>query len=415
MRLRENGNADITALSRARSRLHVHLLCVVVVVAVSAACTGDEDFSRGATRIGDAAENGLGPLVELPFVACVEGRTTMDRLARNALLTPISVAQLVSPDSGSSWAPTHVSSLTAFAGGYIATDLMGGEVLFLSDDLSRVETVAPRGDGPGEVRQPVTAAVHPLGDSLYILDDRGGATVHVFDRDRRYVRQLSIRGRAADIAVDDEGNIILGADADMFRLAGLPGQSAIVAAVFSNDGERLQVLRTVTADSAFSRRFPMPSRSPVRVVATGSWAAIYYPVGGVVDVFARRRPGGWDFSHTAEVCMPPELEAAYREQFDAVEGGLTNVESWFALISDVRLASNGEAWTLTLMPSLEGAIHVEHFSATGTRLSSHEFLLDTEDLENHSDHGILGSGLPVRSIVLFNASDGTIRRLAASR
>ena len=398
------------------SPLRVHLICSVFAAAVFASCAADEDFARGATRIRAAAEEGLGPLIEIPFIACVEDRATTDRLVRSAFLSPISAGHLVSSDSGSSWGPVHLSSLTEFAGGYIATDLMGGEVYFLSDDLSRTELVAARGNGPGEVRRPVTAAVHPLGDSLYVLDDRGDITVHVFDRDRRHVRQLTINGRAVDIAVDDKGNIILGADANMSRLASLPGQSAIVAAAFSPDGERLQVLRTVTADSAFSRRFPMPSRSPVRVAATGTWAAVYYPVGGVVDVFARRKPTEWDFSYTAAVCMHPKLEAGYREQFEAVGRGVTNVESWFSLVSDVQITATGGVRTLTLMQSPDGAIHTEHFSATGTRLASHEFLLDTEDIENHSDHGILGSDRPVRSVVLFNPSDGgTIRRLTVSR
>lgn len=390
-----------------RTLRRAHLIGSVFAAAAFTSCAADEDFTRGATR---------GPLIEIPFIACVEGRATKSRLVRSALLSPVSAEHLVSSDSGSSWGPVHLSSLTEFAGGYIATDLVGGEVHFVSEDLSRTELVAARGDGPGEVRQPVTATVHPLGDSLYVLDDRGNITVHVFDRDRRHVRQLTINGRAADIAVDDNGNIILGADADISRLSGLPSQSAIVAAAFSPDGERLQVLRTVTADSAFSRRFPMPSRSPVRVVATGTWAAVYYPVGGVVDVFARRKPAQWDFSHTAAVCMPPKLEAGYREQFEAVERGVTNVESWFSLVSDVQLTATGGVWTLTLMPSPDGAIHAEHFSATGTRLASHEFLLDTEDIENHTDHGILGSDQPVRRVVLFNPPDGgTIRRLTVAR
>ncbi|MXZ39155.1 MAG: hypothetical protein F4X22_08255 [Gemmatimonadales bacterium] len=402
--------------SGSRSPQRVHLLWSVVAAVVFTSCSADEDFSQGVTRIRDAAQAELGSLIEIPFVACVKDRATTDRLIRSALLSPISAEHLLSSDSGSSWGPMHLSSLTEFSGGYIATDLMGGEVFFLSEDLSQTELVASRGDGPGEVRRPVTAAVHPLGDSLYVLDDRENITVHVFDRDRRHVRQLTINGRAADIAVDDKGNIILGADANISRLAGLPGQSAIVAAAFSPDGERLQVLRTVTADSAFSRRFPMPSRSPVRVAATGTWTAVYYPVGGIVDVFARRQSDEWDFSHTAAVCMPAKLDAGYREQFEAVERGVTNVESWFSLVSDVQLTATGGVRTLTLMPSPDGAIHVERFSAAGTRLASHEFLLDTEDIENHSDHGILGSDWPVRSVVLFNASDGgTIRRLAVAR
>ena len=339
----------------------------------------------------------------------------MDHLVRSALLNPISPEYLISSDSGSSWGPTQLSSLTEFADGYVATDLAGSEVHYLSKDFSRTELVAARGDGPGEVRQPMTAAVHPLGDTLYVLDDRGNATVHVFDRHRRHVRQVSINGRANDIAVDDKGNILLGADAHISHLAGLPGQSAIVAAAFSPEGERLHVLRTVTADSAFSRRYPLPIRSPVRVVATGAWAGIYYPVGGVVDVFGRLAPDKWDFSHTAATCMPQELEAGYREQFDAVERGVTNVEGWSDLVSDVLLTASGDVWTLTLMPSPDKAIHVEHFSAAGTRLTSHEFLIDAEDMTNYSDDGILGSDLPVRSITLFGAYDGTIRRLAVAR
>ena len=132
-------------------------------------------------------------------------------------------------------------------------------------------------------------------------------------------------------------------------------------------------------------------------------------------MFVRRTPDKWDFSHTAATCMPQELEAGYREQFEAVERGVTNAEGWSYLVSDVLLTATGDVWTLTLMPSPDKAIHVEHFSAAGTRLTSHEFLIDAEDMTNYSDDGILGSDLPVRSITLFSAYDGTIRRLGVAR
>jgi hypothetical protein len=265
------------------------------------------------------------------------------------------------------------------------------------------------------VRQPIASAVHPNGDSLYILDDRGNATIHVFDRDRRYVRQLSIEGRATDIAVDGDGNIILSADVETARLAQVPDRVQVVTAAFSPAGERLQILRTATIDSAFSRRIILPHNTPVKVAANVDWVAMHYPVGGIVDLFRRVECRKWDFSHTVAVCMPEHLESAYRDQFEAVDSGVTNIQAWFSLISDVALMSNGDVWTLTLMLSPEGAMRLERYTATGARRESYELQAETRDLEDHSDSGILISPVPVAQLILFDRGLGRVRSLLESR
>jgi hypothetical protein len=132
--------------------------------------------------------------------------------------------------------------------------------------------------------------------------------------------------------------------------------SVVVVSRYAAGGDPLPPLLALHRNALAPPRFVLPAVTDVGVTVAGERAAVFYPAGGVVDVFRTGRHEG-----SGLVCVPRDLMEAYARQREDPQGS----QQWVALITDVRLEPDGGFSTISSRPDQQGRFLIHRFRPGG--------------------------------------------------
>jgi hypothetical protein len=172
-----------------------------------------------------------------------------------------------------------------------------------------------------------------------------------------FIREVRVEPSGTDLAIGPDGVLYVA-----HRVTAAPATSGAVDSValvsrYAADGSPLPPLATVQRTALHPPRFVLPAVTDVGLAVAGNRVAVFYPAGGVIDVFE-----GGRHRASARVCMPPDLDAAYARQRRRAEGR----QSWVALITDVRFEPEGSFSTVSSRRDPRGRFLIHRFRADGT-------------------------------------------------
>lgn len=299
-----------------------------------------------------------GPAVEIPRHGCVESVRDRGRLWEMAAVAPRDMRTGEAQPQDRGWLPVRLADLAVAPDAYVVLDGGGHRVTRFTRDFSERTGWGRRGRGPGEFEAPRAVAVR--GREIWVLDR---SRVTVFDPEGRVLRTVPLQGNGVDLAVDPRGRLYVARFVLASMAESAPERFGTVVATFEPDGSPGEPLVRYR-DHPGPPRFVLPGPNPVRVKTVGDRVAVFYPAGGVVDVYRDREP-----VTTVRVCMPEALAGAYAEQRDQA-GGPSGRQSSLLLITDVRLGPDGSMSVVGPTKDQEGRYHIDHFGPGGASLGS---------------------------------------------
>jgi hypothetical protein len=333
------------------------IAAAAVALTASGGCSeGKETFDRGEAEIRyDPLQPRAGaPTRRLPTGACADSIVATADIREVAAIVPEGIRPRPRPqDTG--WLPTRLADLAVSPERFAVVDQGGVALTLLSPDFqSRTHRERP-GDGPGEFRAPAAVALSPGGDTVWVLDERRHAAI-AFDATGRFVREVSVGPFGVDLAVGPDGVLYVAHRVASPALLPRDADSVVVVSRYAPDGDSLPPLLTLHRSALTPPRFVLPAVTDVGITVAGERAAVFYPAGGVVDLFRAGR-------HEASglVCVPRELMDAYARQRD--QPGRS--QQWVALITDVRLEPDGSFSTVSSRQDGQGRFLIHRFRPGG--------------------------------------------------
>ncbi|HET7038572.1 MAG TPA: hypothetical protein VFH97_01710 [Gemmatimonadales bacterium] len=338
-------------------RLLLRLIAAGIALPAAGACSGsDRTFDRGEPEIRyDAFQpQAGGPATSLQAPACADSVVGTAEIKEAAAIAPEGLRPRPRPqDAG--WIPTRLADLAVGRAGYAVVDQGGVALtLFAPDFASRMHRERP-GDGPGEFRSPAAVAVHPGADTTWVLDDRRRVVI-AFDMTGAPVREIAVGPSGVDLAVGPDGVIYVAHRVPSARMLPRDADSVVVVSRYAPDGSRLPPLLILHRNALAPPRFVLPSVTEVGVTVSGERVAVFYPAGGVVDLFRNGRHEG-----AGLVCMTAELADVYARQRERPGQS----QQWVALITDVRLEPDGGFSTVSSRTDRQGRFLIHRFAAGG--------------------------------------------------
>lgn len=331
-------------------------VCAVV------ACERPNPFRTGDTAIQYNPQ--AGPInggSRLPLVSCVDSFSSKRELSLRARLAPDEA--LETDDSGEpGWVPVEIADVAALDSGFVVLDRGAAEVALVSKDLEVVRTWGRRGGGPGEFQAPAAITVDPSGDTIWVLDAAPPRLIG-FDKFGRLQRDFRVPALGIDVARDADGTFYI-AQRPMLVKSGDGMEPLPLVSVFGPNGELQRTLRSTLTGGTDDPRLNLPGFVEPQLSSRGNRVAVSYPASGIVDVY-----DSGELVQTIQLCMPPDLKAAYDQQLrDATVN--TNSQTSVIMISDVHLAREGDVSVLSLIKTPDGFLHVDQTSADGRSLGS---------------------------------------------
>jgi hypothetical protein len=167
---------------------------------------------------------------------------------------------------------------------------------------------------------------------------------------------VSVGPFGVDLAVGPDGVLYVAHRVASPALLPRDADSVVVVSRYAPDGDSLPPLLTLHRSALTPPRFVLPAVTDVGITVAGERAAVFYPAGGVVDLFRAGR-------HEASglVCVPRELMDAYARQRD--QPGRS--QQWVALITDVRLEPDGSFSTVSSRQDGQGRFLIHRFRPGG--------------------------------------------------
>lgn len=338
-------------------------VCALGLLSVSACGTDSSPFGRAASRLPVAtAEAAPGPVaVSALAVGCLDSVARDMSLAEGAGIAPAGKRRSPKPqDAG--WLPSRIVDLTVTRDGYAVLDAGTGSLTLFSRDFSRRTTVGGLDAQPAALDRfgvAAAVAVDATGDTVWVLDN-SPARLIAFDLRGRRVRTLVIPTGGNDLTIGGDGSFYVARLVVPSRVRrDSSSRESPAVAVYDAAGNSKPELLRVTARDLSLPRFNLPGPTTLNVDAAGQYVAVSYLAAGIVDLYrAGVRVG------TAAQCVPPQLEARYAEQ-RAKASDTTRSQSWTPLISDVRIAANGDIEVVSSLQDDEGRYFLHRFTATG--------------------------------------------------
>jgi hypothetical protein len=326
--------------------------------AAAGACSRESrPFERGADEIRqDPLQARSNPaLPDLPVGGCADSVIGTARIRETAAVAPEGFRRRPMPqDSG--WIPGRLADLAASPGRFAVVDQGGGSLtIFTADYTSRIHRERP-GGGPGEFRSAVAVALGSGAEPVWVLDDRRRAAM-AFSATAEYIREVAVRPMAGDLAVGADGTIYVAHRVPSGEAVRRGGDSVLVVSRYGRDGGPQLPLVALHHDALVPPRFVLPAVTEVGLAAAGQRVAVFYPAGGVIDVFEAGRHRA-----AARVCMPADLADAYARQRQ--RGGPQ--QSWVALVTDVRLEPDGSFSAVSSRRDPRGRFLIHRFRPDGT-------------------------------------------------
>jgi hypothetical protein len=297
------------------------------------------------------------------------------------------------------WIPTRLLDLSVSAAGYAVVDQGAAALTVFTSDYTSRTHFERRGQGPGEFQSPIAVTIDPKADTVWALDERR-RTVTAFTAGSGYARQVALEIPGIDLAIDSSGTLYVAHRVPSTTMLPPGRDSVVVVSRYSRDGTPLAPLVSMEREALTPPRFVMPALNDVGVVASGDRVAVFYPAGGVVDVYRQGQ-----LESTGRVCMPPSLALAYQRQ--RAEHAPT--QSWIALVTDVRLRSDGGFSTTSSRQDSEGRYIIHRFLLGGA--SAGAVVMPNRGIGMPSE---VRFGLTDGELVAFSPTSGVIASFEVS-
>jgi hypothetical protein len=353
---------------RVRMRHCGGIVLLVTVIGV-VGCSGDSPFGRESTRLTSSMKRpSVAPAaVQVPLVSCVPSIVDSVRLVETASVA-IRGRRKPAGVLDKNWSPASVSAFVADENRTLVSDRRRGVLHLFDAGFTREFILAPElRDSSG---QPATVRAIDLtpdegGGGFWMLDGISRRAVHIRP-DGVVLESIQLRTNADGIAALP-GNRLAVVNRTILRRIRTDTASDIGTLVDIYDvglGRVESTLVRYTPETVDTARLNLPGPTHILVRSRGAWLAVGYPAAGIVDVYRNL-----EFSHTATLCMPPEVRIAYSEQAGLWKEDIAT-QTWVPLFSDLLLGNDGSLAVIGPIKDQHGEYHRDHFDATGRSTGS---------------------------------------------
>jgi hypothetical protein len=333
----------------ARSWNHYWWYALLAIPSVS--CTRDR-FARGDREVGVQPSDTSQIVVaaDFPRKGCIRDVRLSASLDETMALAPIGLRPRREAQD-ERWEPDELSDIDATSDIYAVVDRVKPSVSLMSAvTFARRWELGRRGDGPGELREPVMVRFDPRGDALWVYDVQRQKLI-AYDFSGRFVREQSVPVEITSFAIANDGSILVAP----LVIATARQANSVVVGEISPTGGNLESRYSLPSSALFSAGFVLPGPNRPRIKLIGNDLALWLPESGGVTILARNER---QLSERLRVqgCMTKDLAVAYQRQFESKKRSQASVQ----LVTDIT--THGD--TLFLLGGVkdaEGRYGIERF------------------------------------------------------
>ena len=329
-----------------------YLLCAAGAALILGGCT-QEVFAKGENTIkfDRSAVPELQSGLEIPNKACFGSIQGSGSIRELSSLMPEGDRKKPEPqDAG--WQPTELIDIAVRGDLYAVVDRRTPSVTVMNSKFARRWHWEQKGNGPGELQNPVAAQFDPRGgDTLWVLDN-GRHKLLGFGPNGRFVRDVSVRSDVVSFDITTDGRFLL---SHMVLAARARGKITVVSELSASGEDLPRLLLDTSAAKPPEFVLPGPNRPRIRVL--DDVIALIYPPAGVITLY--RQDAGQPLVRTQQIltCLTPELKQAYQKQL----AERRNPQSSVDFISDVTRRGD-TLFVIGARPDTLGRYGIQRFS-----------------------------------------------------